>query len=282
MKEKRRDQRMRPRRKGRCAYAAAVFLALFLSVLPAFSVLAEETPEDSDCVYVSIVDAGGKTALACREIPLRDTDGDGQLTVHDALLAAHEMQFDGGAEAGYAAEQTENGRIPTMLWGEKADRIGIYVNHAPVEDLLTPVQDGDLLYGVVCEETADALYCYFDVFHASVRGGKPLVLTLTGSGPDGETPIADAVIRIDGKDTAFRTDEEGNVTLQFDGSGSCVVSAWKDGVALYPPVCVVSVGEEEPFAGDLSALVRWILLSIGSFAGIVLALRWGIRRTDPL
>lgn len=274
---------MRPRRKQRCACAAAGFLALILPALFAFSVLAEEKiPEESAHAYVSIVNASGAPALSCWEVPLRDTDGDGLLTVHDALLETHDMWFDGGAEAGYAAEHTENGRIATMLWGEENGCIEIYVNHAPVDDLLTTVQDGDLLYGVVCEDTKDALYCHFDVSFASVRGGKPLVLTLTAAGIDGETPVTDAVIRIDGKDTAFRTDAEGTVTLQFDGSGSCIVSAWKDGVALHPPVCVVSVGEEEPFAGDLSVLLRWGLLSVGALAGIVLALRWRIRRTDPL
>lgn len=274
---------MRTRRKRQYVCAAVVLLALLLPVLTAFSVLAEEeTQEDPTYAYVSIVDASGKPVMAFREVPLRDVDGDGLLTVHDALFAAHEMQFDGGAEAGYAAEQTENGRIATMLWGARDGRIGIYVNHAPVDDLLAPIQSDDLLYGIVSDGAEDGLYCRFDVSGASVRGGKPLVLTLTAVGPDGEVPVADAVIRIDGKDTAFRTDGEGNVTLQFDGSGSCVVSARKDDEALYPPVCVVSVEAEEPFAGDRVALLGWTLLSVGALAGIVFALRWRVRRTDPL
>ena len=274
---------MRSGRKQAFAYAAAAFLALLMPALSVFPALAEEeTSEEAAHVYISIVDAGGQPVMACREVLLRDADGDGLLTVHDALAEAHEMLFDGGAEAGYADLQTEDGRIPTMLWGDADGSIGIYVNHAPVGDLLTPMQDGDLLYGAVCESTEDALYCHFDVPNASVRAGKPLTLTLTETGTDGEAPVSDAVIRIDGKDTAFRTDGEGNVTLQFDGSGSCVVSAWKDGVELYSPVCVVSVGAEEPFAGDLSVLLRWGLLSMAALAGIVLALRWRVRRTDPL
>lgn len=265
--------------------AAAVVFALLFSLLTALPVLAAEDdlPEESLRVYASIADGDDKTVLACQEILLRDADGDGALTVLDALLAAHDARFDGGAAAGFASEQTENGRIATMLWGRQECGFGIYVNHLPVGDLLAPLQDGDALYAFACEDPSEVQYCHFDVSRATVGGEETLTLTLTELAPDGEKqPVSDAVIQIDGKDTAFRTDGGGKVTLQFDGSGSCIVSARKDGVALVPPVCAVSVSEEEPFAGDRFAPLRWILLSVGALAGIVLALRWRIRRTNPL
>lgn len=274
---------MRLRRKQLYACVTAVFLALIFSVLTAFSVLAEEEmPEEQTFVYVSITDASGESALACQEIPLRDADGDGLLTVHDALLCAHDAKFDGGAAEGYASEQTEDGRIATMLWGEDGGGFGIYVNHVSVGDLLTPMQEGDLLHAFVCANSGDALYCHFDVPHASVGGGEALTLLLTAVDSGEEIPVADAVIQIDGKDTAFTTDAEGKVTLQFDGSGSCIVSARKDGVPLLPPVCAVSVSDGEPAAGDRAPLFRWVLLSAGALAGIVLTLRRHIRRADPL
>ena len=275
---------MRLSRKQLCACAAAVFLALLFPVLTALPVLAEEdtaAQEETAHVYVSVANAGG-TALANQEIALPDADGDGVLTVHDAMLAAHDAQFEGGAAAGYASKEEEGGRIATMLWGETAGSFGIYVNHAPVEDLLAPVQSGDLLYAFVCGEADEALYCYFDVSHASVGGEETLTLALTAraSGEEAQ-PVADAVIQIDGRDTAFRTDAEGKVTLQFDGSGSCIVSARKEGVSMLPPVCAVSVGKEEPFAGDRSALFGWILLPMAAVVGIRLALHWQVRRLEP-
>lgn len=276
---------MRLRRKRLCACVAAVFLALLFPVLTAFPVLAEEdaAPEEAACAYVSVALSGGDPVLVHQETRLRDVDGDGVLTVHDAMLAVHDARFEGGAEAGYASEQAEDGRIATMLWGETESNIGIYVNHAPAEDLLAPVQDGDLLYAFTYGEAEDVLYCHFDVADASVTGEEKLALALTAYIPgEGEQPVADAVIRIDGRDTAFRTDEEGKVTLQFDGSGSCTVSARKDGVTLVPPVCTVSVTVEEPYAGDRFAPLRWVLLSIGALAGIVFALRWRVRRADRL
>ncbi|MCH5183692.1 MAG: hypothetical protein J1E00_05900 [Oscillospiraceae bacterium] len=267
------------KRKSFRSCTAAVVFALLFSFLTALPVLAEEDA----CVYASIADGDGKTVLAFQEVLLQDADGDGALTVHDALLAAHDARFDGGAAAGFSSEQTENGRIATMLWGQQDCCFGIYVNHLPVDDLLAPLQDGDALYAFACGDPSEVQYCHFDVSRASVGGEETLTLTLTGLAPDGEEqPVADAVIRIDGKDTAFRTDGDGKVTLQFDGSGSCVVSARKDGVALVPPVCAVSVSEEQPFAGDRFAPLRWVLLSVGALAGIVLALRWRIRRTNPL
>ena len=286
IRKKRGSERVRLRRKQFCACVAAVFLALVFSVLTAFSVLAEEetaVPEESAHVHVSIVDAGGKAVLACQELPLRDADGDGELTVRDALLVAYDAQSDGSVQAEYAPEQAEDGRIEAMFFGESDDRIEIYVNHASVRDLFSPIADGDLLYAFVCGNSDDALYCYFDVSHASVGGGESLTLSLIAADPEEEgLPVAGAVIQIDGKDTAFRTDEDGKVTLQFDGSGSCVVSARKEGVTLVPPVCAVSVSNEEPFAGDRFMPLFWILLSVGALAGIVLALRWRVRRADSL
>lgn len=277
------NTRMRMKRKQLCACVAAVFLALIFPVLAVFPVLAEgDLPEEQMRVYVFVTDAGGETALAYQELPLSDADGDGMLTVHDALLLAHDGYFDGGAASGFASEETEEGRIASMFWGEDGGHIGIYVNHMPVADLLVPLQEGDLLDVFARVTPEDGLYCYFDVPHASVGGGEALTLTLAAADSGEAAPIAGAVICIDGKDTAFTTDAEGKVTLQFDGSGSCIVSARKDGAALLPPVCAVTVSAEEPAAGDRGALFRWILLSVGSLTGIVLALRWRVRRTDPL
>lgn len=252
---------MRARQKQHCVCGLVVFLALLFAAWTALPALAEaELPEDPVCIDVFL--AGEDGAVAYRELPLRDEDGDGLLTVSDALLA-------------------EDGRIPTMLGGGETAGLRIYVNHTPVTDLLTALQEGDQLYGLVCEDEAELPYCRFDLSRASVREGETLVLTLTAMSPEGEgQPVADAVIRIDGKDTAFRTDADGKVTLQFDGSGSCVVSARKEGVTMAPPVCAVTVGKEEPFAGDRSALLGWLLLSAAAAGGILLALRQRVRRLE--
>ena len=264
---------MRVHTKQKNALLGVVVFALFLPVLLGIPVLAEEEPA---YIYVTVANADGTLVLAQAAIPLRDADGDGALTVHDALLCAHDAGYAGGASAGYAAEQTEGGLSATLLWGAPTDGYGCYINHVPTDDLLSPVQEEDQVYAFVSADP-EILYCYFDVSRASVAGEEPLTLTLASVGYDGDgevivSPVADAVIRIDGKNTAFSTDAEGRVTLQFDGSGSCVISAWKDGVALMPPVCTVAVSGEDPAAGDRSAL-RWVLLSVAALAVLVFAIR---------
>lgn len=281
---------------GRFCACAAVFLAALLAGFPGVSALAEEEPapdaalpEAPSYIYITIAEADGTLALAHAELPLQDADGDRALTVQDALLCAHNAYFEGGAAAGYAASETEGALSVRKLWGAGTEGYGCYVNHAAVSSLLDPVASGDLLYVFACEDPAAQrnTYCYFDASQASVAGEETLTLTLTAveNSAEGEptvSPVVGAVIQIDGRDTAFSTDEKGKVTLQFDGSGTCVVSARKDGEALLPPVCTVAVSADGPAAGDRNAFFRWTVLSVAAFAGLTAALRWRIRRTRPL
>ena len=78
-----------------------------------------------------------------------------------------------------------------------------------------------------------------------------------------------ATVTIDGKATGFVTDENGEVTLSFDGTGYCVVSATKEGVTLVPPVCAVAVSSNKLPAGD-GSLVLWGSLAFVSLATIYL------------
>ena len=100
---------MRPRQKRHCACGVVVFLALLFAAWTAFPALAEaELPEDPVCIDVFLAGEDGGTSY--RELPLRDEDGDGFLTVSDALSA---LCDDPG--------QIEDGRIAAMLGGGAAD-----------------------------------------------------------------------------------------------------------------------------------------------------------------
>ena len=53
--------------------------------------------------------------------------------------------------------------------------------------------------------------------------------------------MADATILIDGKETAYKTDENGKVTVTFDNAGEHVVSAKAADGIIVPPACKVNV-----------------------------------------
>ena len=236
----------------------------------------EETVEVYNYVYVTIADESGKSVLAYEEVILEDTDGDGVLTMHDALACAHEQKYAGGTD-GYAAEKTEFGLSMTKLWGcENGGSYGYYLNNASPQSLEDPVDDGDHIVAFVYTDLVgySDTYCYFDPHHVAVTGDKPLTLTLYTLGFDQDwntvsIPLEGAVISINGKSTAYVTDEEGKVTITFDGAGICTLTAHKEGMTLVPPVCTVAVNGEAADAGDRNAILLWIAFGVVSFLPLI-------------
>ena len=88
------------------------FILLGMCGITAF---AAETPQAE--VYVTIADGSGQLVLAQEAISVTDTDNDGVLTINDALYAAHEAKYDGGAAAGYASSVGQYGLAMDKLWG---------------------------------------------------------------------------------------------------------------------------------------------------------------------
>lgn len=260
------------------AFAAAVLL---LFACGGGTVFAQSEPADAPLTLtVTLAGRDGSLVFACESVSPKDADGDGALTVHDVLTCVHETLWQGEG-VGYRAERSESEgdlRIRT-LWGEETDACACRLNHQPA-DPLAPVNDGDFLYVYPLADEAENTprYCRFDETFATVAGAETLTLTLLADGTDADgaptvVPVPGAVIRIDGKDTAFVTDENGEVTLAFDGSGRCVISARKDGEELVAPVCAVAVSKEEPFAGERASLLGWVLLFLAAATGLTLALR---------
>ncbi len=256
-------------------FAALLFCCL-LSVLIGVQALAEETSDESIYVYVTVCDQNGALVLAREEVTVRDVNGDGVYTIDEALFCAHEAKYAGGAD-GYASESTDYGVSMTKLWGvENGGGYGYYHNHVSPQSLADAVEKGDEIAAFVYTDT-DAFsdtYCFFDETHVAVSGKEKLALTLYSYMYDEDwnivkTPVEGAIITIDGKTTGFVTDENGKVTLSFDGTGYCVVSAVKDGMTLVPPVCAVAVSSHKLPAGDVSQ-VLWFSLAFVSLTAIVL------------
>lgn len=224
-------------------------LALTLAALMLLSLTPVLAEEAAPVVYVTI--ANGEIVLPCQAVELTDADNDGALTIADALYLAHEAAFEGGAEAGFACENTEYGLSLTKLWGvDNGGAFGYYVNDAMAMSLADPIEDGAYVNAFVYTDTAaysDA-YSFFDVKTAAEGD---VTLTLSSIGFDENyapvvNPVAGATITVNGEKTDAVTDENGQATVTVKAGD--VISAVSDTATLVPPCCVVAEAAEEKAA----------------------------------
>ncbi len=196
-------------------------------------------------VFVS-VSVKGELAVPIAAVTVKDLDVSGNFNVDEALIAAHEQLFEGGAE-GYAST---NGWV-TRFWGDDSGFFSFYVNDVGAWSSADEVQDGDYLYGYIYKdtETWSDTYSSFDgkrVITANHEVTFPLILNAAvydmNAGTTVPQPLAGAVITVDGKETEFVTDAEGEVTVTVSGEDRAVISAKSADMNIVPPVCVVYFG----------------------------------------
>lgn len=264
--------------------AGCLLAALVLLLGCAVPVAAEEA---TVTVTVSIADTTG-TVLAGEEVTVTDADGDGAFTIHDALYAAHEAAYTGGAAAGYETSVTQWGLGITKLWGDASGSYGYYVNSASAFGLADPIEDGDYIDAFVYAQADwSDVYCYFDQRTVALEEGESVTLTLKQAGYDANwnpitLPVEGAVITVDGADTAFVTDANGAVTVELE-AGEHVISAKSATLALVPPVCVATVEQvqqqpqqppvELPATGDTTAV--WAAITLMIACGAIV---WSVKR----
>lgn len=222
------------------------------AVLAAMGVLTVSAYAD---VYVSIADENGKLVTAMEPVEFKDADGDGTVTINDALILAHDKCYDGGAAAGYASEMGDYGLMLTKLWGvENGGSYGYYVNNASAMSLADEVKDGYIVNAFIYTDltTWSDTYCYFDSTFSGIEDCSydtvpDFQLNLTAAAFDENwapisVPVAGATITVNGEKTDFVTDENGDVTVILpQEDGEYVVSAVSDTQTLVPPVCILSV-----------------------------------------
>ncbi len=209
--------------------------------------------EDSARVFVTIADENGKLALAQAEVAVTDIDGDGALTLCDALYAAHEANYPGGAAAGFASSEGPFGKQLDQLWGaENGTGYGYYVNHTSAMSLGDPISDGDYVAAFVYTDTTawSDSYCWFDCNTAEISETESITLTLSAAGYDENwnpisLPVSGAVITINGEKTEYITDENGSAAISFESADSYLISAVSDTQILVPPVCKIAVSAQE-------------------------------------
>ncbi len=200
--------------------------------------------DTEDDVYVTI--SKGNIVLAYEDVDLRDADGDGALTVADALYLAHEEEYNGGAAAGYASEMTDYGLSLAKLWGDESGSFGYTVNNISCMSLADQIKAGDHIVAYVYTDTVawSDTYCYFDKAELDIKENTQFTLTLTMNTYDAEwntvqAPVEGARITVNGNTTDYVTDANGKVTLSV--SDDAIISAVSDTLTLVPPICSVDV-----------------------------------------
>lgn len=226
-------------------------LCLLLAALLCLSVslVGCSEPQVTDPVYVTIA-VKGELVLTYEAVTLADKDGDGALTISDALQAAHDAHFDG--TDGFASAPSEYGLSLNKLWGDTSGVFGYMLNDASVAtSLAEPVKVGDHVYAYVYADqtTWSDTYSYFDKASVTVKAGESFTLTLMSAGFDENwmpvtKPVAGATITLNGEAIEATTNDQGQVTITMGEKSkkdAFIVSATSDSITLVPPVCLVTV-----------------------------------------
>ncbi len=203
---------------------------------------------DSATVYVSISNKGQLVA-AQRKVTVTDIDGDNTLTVNDALYAAHESAYPGGASNGYSYYiHKDYGLSLGKLWGDTSGNFGYYINNSSCWSLADSIKSGDRLNAFVYSDSKNYSdkYCFFNNDTVTANKNSAIELTLNGAGYDANwnpvtLPVANAEITVDGKATGVKTDANGKAAIQISTSGTHVISAVSESEILVPPVCTAQI-----------------------------------------
>lgn len=152
--------------------------------------------------------------------------GQASYTMDDALKAAHDQYYSGGAEAGYDYHEDETGNYKGLiyrLWGierEDVPYIKYSRNHVSTQSntaLSEKVQDGDELHFFIQQRAGKDQLAFFTKDEQTVMEGQAITLHLRQADAkygDEFSDCAGASIYIDGvKQEGLLTDENGQVTL---------------------------------------------------------------------
>ncbi len=260
---------------------SVLLAAVLMTGILGMSVSAKQTADTAE-VYVTVADGSGSLVLTFKKVTVSDIDADGALTVNDALYAAHEAAFNGGAAAGYASAKSDFGLSLTRLWGvENGGSYGYAVNSALCNSLADPVKDGDSVYAYIYRDLAawSDKYSYFDIEQTTAAVGDSITLTLTYAGFDPETyapftaPVEGARLTVNGKECGAVTDKDGRATVKLESVGTSTVSAVCDSMTLVPPVCLVSAS-----TGDTAEV--YVTISDGHGALVMTRERVSVKDID--
>ncbi len=200
-------------------------------------------------VFVSIADDKKTLQTTYEKVTAYDFNADGIVSVDEALYAAHEKYYEGGAAKGYRSVISTFGNTLQKLWGiENGGAFGYTVNSTFPSSLDGKVENGDSVYAFAYSDlsTFTDSYSKFNSYSVSSDAGEPIALTLSKSYYETAssiqfTPLGEAVITVDGKPTEYITDKNGQVSIIINEAGKHVISATSEKYNLVPPVCIAEI-----------------------------------------
>jgi len=200
-------------------------------------------------VFVTIVDDKKTLQTTYEKVTAYDFNADGIVSVDEALYAAHEKYYEGGAAKGYRSVISTFGNTLQKLWGiENGGAFGYTVNSTFPSSLDGKVENGDSVYAFAYSDlsTFTDSYSKFNSYSVSSDAGEPIALTLSKSYYETAssiqfTPLGEAVITVDGKPTEYITDKNGQVSIIINEAGKHVISATSEKYNLVPPVCIAEI-----------------------------------------
>lgn len=234
-------------------------------------------------VFVTIADGGeivtDKTGapVAQTKVTVSDIDRDGTLTVNEALYAAHEALYEGGAEASYSTFTGDCGLSLAKLWGRGTEGVaasaGYYRNHTGCYSLTDAVAEGDYITAFNYYDTSyySDTYAYFGDDAITAKEGSTITLTLYALGYDEDwnqvpAPHPGASVSVLGNDgfEEVLTAADGKVQIKLDGTfhtGTYYIKAYKDDHSLVPAISKLTVTKKTapvitPVAKNLSVTVK--------------------------
>lgn len=239
------------------------------------TVFADENIGESITVYFTMTDKGQRT-IHREAITVTDTDGNGNISIHDALTSVHDAKYEGGSEAGYSLQNVSDGTSVSKLWGDESGAFGFRINDLPAESIHASINGGDELHVFLCADTErmSDVYCYFDVKSTVINKYDTVTLKLSTSktspyGDITESPFSGAKITVNGEETSYKTDSEGMVTVSFNEIGEFTVSATSSSLTIVPPVCTVSVNEKPDYTVTVTCIA--IAAIVASAVAVYLA-----------
>lgn len=233
-------------------------LALLLTALPMVSPLTANAANGIE-VYVTIANKGEVT-VAQEKITVVDRNADGKYSVDEAMYAAHEAYYPGGASAGYASSLGYYGTQFDKLWGDTSYNFGYNNNHAMCMSADDELQAGDYLVTFVYQVMA---YPVMDVYARFVENSyetkvnDKVDVTLQTAGYDEQynlvyTAKSGATVKLyDENHTAVATDKyqvsdngDGTYSVKVTEAGTYKLIAMENDTPIVPAVCRLSVGKQ--------------------------------------